>query len=93
MRVQKWILLFEDVLALFPIFDITSYDFSNYSATLHVVPGYGAAYRAANVWKDFQTIVEDATDGEPIEKPKLSLSASPSGGEVAAGTKVYLTAM
>ena len=27
MRVQKWILLFEDVLALFPIFDITSYDF------------------------------------------------------------------
>ena len=72
--------------------NITSYDFSNYSATLHVVPGYGAAYRAANVWKDFQTIVEDATDGEPIEKPKLSLSASPSGGDVAAGTKVYLTA-
>ena len=71
--------------------DITSYDFSNYSATLHVVPGYGATYRAANVWKDFQTIVEDATDGEPIEKPKLSLSASPSGGDVIAGTKVYLT--
>jgi len=71
--------------------DITSYDFSNFSATLHVVPGYGAAYRAANVWKDFQTIVDDATDGEPIEKPKLSLSANPSGGNVAAGTKVYLT--
>ena len=71
--------------------DITSYDFSNFSATLHVVPGYGDVYRAANVWKDFQTIVDDATDGEPIEKPKLSLSASPSGGDVAAGTKVYLT--
>lgn len=71
--------------------DITSYDFSNFSATLHVVPGYGDVYRAANVWKDFQTIVDDATDGEPIEMPKLSLSASPSGGDVAAGTKVYLT--
>jgi hypothetical protein len=66
--------------------------FSNYSATLHVVPGYGDAYRAAYPWKNFQTIVEDATDGEPIEKPKLSLSASPSGGDVAAGTKVYLKA-
>lgn len=71
--------------------DITSYEFSNFSATLHVVPGYGDVYRAAYAWKDFQTIVDDATDGEPIEKPKLSLSASPSGGDVAAGTKVYLT--
>ena len=71
--------------------DITSYEFSNFSATLHVVPGYGDVYRAAYAWKDFQTIVDDATDGEPIEMPKLSLSASPSGGDVAAGTKVYLT--
>ena len=66
--------------------------FSNYSATLHVRPGCGDAYRAASAWKDFQTIVEDATDGGPVEKPKLSLSASPSGGDVTAGTKVYLTA-
>lgn len=66
--------------------------FSNYSATLHVRPGCGDAYRAASAWKNFQTIVEDATDGGPVEKPKLSLSASPSGGDVTAGTKVYLTA-
>ena len=72
--------------------DIWSSCFSNYSATLHVRPGCGDAYRAASAWKDFQTIVEDATDGGPVEKPKLSLSASPSGGDVTAGTKVYLTA-
>jgi hypothetical protein len=29
--------------------DITSYEFSNFSATLHVVPGYGDVYRAANL--------------------------------------------
>jgi len=57
------------------------------------VPGCGDVYRAAYAWKDFQTIVEDATDDGPgDDKPKLSLSASPSGGDVAAGTKVYLTA-
>lgn len=68
--------------------DIWSSTFSNYSATLHVVPGYGDVYRAAYAWKDFQTIVDDATDGEPIEKPKLSLSASPSGGDVNGDGKV-----
>lgn len=73
--------------------DISSNTFSNYSATLHVLPDYGTAYGAAKVWKDFQKIVEDATNGVPDDdKPKLSLSASPSGGDVTAGTKVYLTA-
>lgn len=31
-----------------------------YNATLHVLPGCKAAYQAANVWKSFSNIVEDA---------------------------------
>ena len=31
-----------------------------YGATLHVLPGCKAAYQAANVWKNFLNIVEDA---------------------------------
>lgn len=35
-----------------------------YGATLHVVPGCKAAYQAANVWKDFSNIVEDAVPAD-----------------------------
>ena len=41
---------------------IISSDVFEIYGTLHVLPGCGEAYRAAEVWKNF-TIVEDATDG------------------------------
>lgn len=40
---------------------VRSSTFSQYG-TLHVLPGCKAAYKVAEVWKNF-TIVEDATDG------------------------------
>ena len=63
-------LAFGDCSALVDIYNsaaspqnIYSGTFSNYSATLHVLPGCSDVYRAANVWKDFQTIVEDGVSG------------------------------
>jgi len=35
-----------------------------YGATLHVLPGCKAAYQAANVWKYFSKIVEDAVPAD-----------------------------
>ena len=47
-----------------------------YGATLHVLPGCKAAYQAANVWKNFSNIVEDAvpagikTNCKPVQRIK-----------------------
>lgn len=41
-----------------------------YGATLHVLPGCKPVYQAANVWKNFSNIVEDATPAGIISNHK-----------------------
>ena len=59
------------------------------TATLYVPKGSLSLYRNAPYWGKFQTIKEI---GGGESTPKLTLSASPSGGSVEKGTKVTLTA-
>lgn len=57
--------------------------------TLYVPEGCISKYKEANGWKRFNLI---RTIGKENENPTLELSASPYGGTLSAGTKVYLTA-
>ena len=47
-----------------------------YDATLHVLPGCKSAYQAANIWKNFSNILEDAvsTDMNIRRKPAPSFN-------------------
>lgn len=56
---------------------ITEVVFHNIGGTLpvlHVLPGYKAAYEAADFWKDF-SIVEDATTGIDAVKETPTISS------------------
>ena len=45
--------------------------------TLHVLPGCGDAYRAADDWKDFKVILEDAVEQTDLKRVENEESVSP----------------
>lgn len=56
------------------IAESTFYDYDKKERVLHVLPGYKAAYEAADFWKDF-SIVEDATTGIDAVKETPTISS------------------